>query len=118
MVAIYSRVVAWVLFVIGPLVPLSYIKLLNLRSVKLFGGIHEGLLRWLWYTSAVLAVIAFVYICMLVLLLVDIEHTSVFGADLDGAGDIIIAACLLMVVFPSLLWPSSVIRKRTRCACT
>jgi hypothetical protein len=70
-------------------------------------------LRRLWAASAVLAFIAFLYICMLLLFLVDTEHTSVFGVGLDDTGDIIIAGCLLMVLLPSLAWSSSVIRDRT-----
>jgi hypothetical protein len=113
MVAFSSPIIAGILFCIGPLVPISYYKLRSLSHNELFGGIHDITSRRMWLTSALLSVIAFLYMCMFILFLIDTRNTSVFGVGLDDAGDIIIAGCLLMILLPSLGWSTSVIRDST-----
>jgi hypothetical protein len=93
---------------------MSYYKLRKLSRDYLFGGMHSVTSRTLWVISALLAVIAFLYICTFILFLIDIEHTSVFSVGLDDAGDIIIAGCLLMILIPSLAWSTSVMRDSTK----
>jgi hypothetical protein len=113
MVVISSPMVAGVLVCIGPWVPISYCKLRIIQKDELFGGIQDMTLRRVWLISALLSVIAFLYICTFILFLVDIRNTNVFGVVLDGAGDIIIGGCLLMILLPSLAWSTSVIRDST-----